>query len=196
MAEKFRMNKGESNALEASISVWERRLNGEDIDEGRMHCPLCVFEKDRNAGEDTCHGCVIHRHTGRFNCLDTPYTTSRDSEGRVRNEVEFLKSLRKYNPISKGDIVINTDGSYHLRLTDNGLSNIGNISWDRGGDKFKYVVVETGLQLPSSGSRFGKNSNDTIVRDLNSNEYIFTMERFLQVAEEEKEICSECGTEL
>jgi len=193
----IQMDKDDSTALEASIRIWKLRVDGEVIPQGRDNCPLCVLAEHRNDGEETCEGCIIRKHTGKNMCHGTPYTETLSTfKDRNKEELEFLEGLRKYNPISKGDIVINTDGSYHLRLTDNGLSNLGNISWDRGGDKFKYVVVETGLQLPSSGSRFGKNTNDTIMRDLNSNEYIFTMARFLQVAEEEKEICSECGTEL
>ncbi len=193
----IRMNKEDSVALESSINVWESRVNGEEINEGRENCPLCTLATRRSSGgRESCDGCIIQRHTGVNMCLGTPYAESRSDRGRKQRELNFLKSLRQYNPIAKGDIVNNTDGSYHLRLTDDGLSNQGNISWDNDGEKFEYVVCETDLALPASGSMTGTKTNDTIIRDLATGQYIFTQERFLKLAEEKPEICSECGTEL
>jgi hypothetical protein len=190
------MDVDEATALEQSIQTWEKRAKGHHIDEGRTNCALCVLASDRNDGDDTCSGCIISRHTKKVMCLGTPYADSRYDDTRTQREVDFLKGLRKYNPLQLGDIVNNIDGSYHLRLTPSTMTNSGNISWDSHSVKYRYVIVGQGLVLPSSGSRFGNNANDTIIRDVHSNEYIFTMDRFLKIAEEPKEICNECGTEL
>lgn len=192
-----RMDVEQSVALEASISTWERRCDGEEIHEGRDNCALCKLAESKNNGLETCRGCIIAEHTGSNMCLGTPYSEiSRHDSDRKFRELKFLKSLRQYNPLQAGDIVNCTDGSYHIRLTDTGCGSLGNICWQKGGERYRYVVMFTGLTLPASGSMTGKKENDTIIRDLDTDEYIFTMERFLERAEEEKEICSECGTEL
>ena len=95
-------------ALKASILMWERRAQGEDIFPGARNCALCQrFDIDRMACEidKTGERCPVFAKTGESNCSGSKdyigYSKGYDYyqphsptlTDLAKKEVKFLKSL-------------------------------------------------------------------------------------------------------
>jgi hypothetical protein len=113
------MDKETLEALEGSISKWEKIVAGTGEDQGRDNCSLCSKFYDLEGPEDLsgnkqemCYGCPVSIASGIEGCVGTPYSIySRAQWGidhkdgsyeenslikfaAAQRELDFLMSLR------------------------------------------------------------------------------------------------------
>ena len=92
--------------------------------------------------------------------------------------------------MNKGDVVKVLDGSYSVKITDNGLEAEYGINLEKEGQ----IVVETGLSLPASTYLSGRSQrNDTILRGVDSGQITFIKLAFCRPV---KQFCEYCGQRL
>ena len=95
-----RLEKGE-NPLELAIEKWQDIVEGKGEDLKTDNCALCELHNEGKSDSDDCINCPIYQVTGHRYCYNTPYYLYINSFGekmllkRAKEELEFLKSLRK-----------------------------------------------------------------------------------------------------
>ncbi len=186
------MNREDEIALEESISDWKDKARGVYT---YRECPLCALGTKRDGtgrGYEykCCTNCIILKHTGRPNCINTPYH-DKGNPKYYQREIEFLESLRpekkvEKNVIEVGDEVTIRDYSWSYCL-DRGKIIIAH----KMNTALYHTVVEIGACLPEGDNHKGKFGNDTIIYDATYGNYIFIREEYLELVKPKH--CPECG---
>ncbi len=192
-------------ALNGSIEKWKKVVAGTGKDNANSNCPLCqLYKGDPNF----CNPCPVKAVTQKSGCMDTPYDKWDSHQGGVhssefprkiecgvcediaKKEVEFLKSLlpeAKVAEIKEGDIVYIFDGSYSMIIKNDKLEITASNLSDN-----EYKVIATGQTHLPTDQGHGSHNN-TIVRQLFTNDYVFTQMRFLEF---KPKTCRACGQEI
>ncbi len=89
-AKEEEMDSEDLQALEESISDWEKKARGETV---KDRCPLCILGEKRESGNNRCNRCIIKKRTGRAECHGTPVWNNDTGLSYKRDMVKFLKSF-------------------------------------------------------------------------------------------------------